>query len=71
MSLKTKIWLQGLAAAAISGSANAIVVVIVDPLTFNPFVGGSWAKVGVVAAGSAFVGAMMFLSKSPLPQRID
>lgn len=58
-------WLKGLISALISGSANAVTVVIVAPETFN-FQEGLNKLIAVIAAG-AIIGVANFLKQSPLP----
>ena len=60
-----KLWLKGLASAAIGAAANAITVIIVDPQNFN--LGENAGKVGMVALVSAVVAVAMYLKASPLP----
>ena len=62
---KTLLWFKGLIAAFIGGAANAVVLMIVDPATFNIKEGLS--KVGTVALVSGIVSAAMYLKKSPVP----
>lgn len=61
-----RLWIKGLAAAAIGGAANSVSVIIVDPVTFNLQEGSE--KVLTVAAVSAIVSAAMYLKQSPLPE---
>ncbi len=63
---KWQIWLRGLISAVIGGAANAITVVIVDPITFNLFEGGAMQLLTVVIV-SAIVAMAMYLKASPLP----
>lgn len=58
-------WLKGLIAAAIGGAANAVTVMIVDPVAFNLQDGGK--KLAMVALVSAIVSAALYLKQSPLP----
>jgi len=58
-------WLIGLLNAAISGAANAVTVMVIDPQQFN-FSEGIY-KLGSVAGISAIVAVAMYLQKSPLP----
>lgn len=62
-----ELWLKGLLAAAIGGSANCLSVVIVDPDHFSPTAVGGYKKLGAVALGGAVVGAVMYLKQSPVP----
>ena len=59
------VWLKGLIAAVIGGAANALTMVIVDPLNFNLNEGVN--NLLTVAATSAIVAAAMYLKRSPLP----
>lgn len=58
-------WAKGLAAAFITGAANAVVLLVADPATFNLTDG--LGKVGLVALVSGIVGAAAYLKQSPLP----
>jgi hypothetical protein len=60
-----QVWLKGLAGAVIGGAANSIVLMIVDPLTFNLAEG--LPKLETVAIVSAIISAAMYLKQSPLP----
>ena len=64
LSDNSRLWLHGLAAAAISGAANAISVYVVDPVHFSDF-----TKLGKVALISAILGAAFYLKKSPVPTK--
>ncbi len=67
MTDKTKIWLKGAISAIIAGAANAVTVVIIDPITFNLFQGGAMQLLSVVIV-SAIVGLALYLKSSPLPE---
>lgn len=58
-------WLKGLVSATIGGAANAITVMIIDPIAFNLQEG--IGKLGTVVLVSALVAAAMYLKQSPLP----
>lgn len=58
-------WLHGLIAAAIGGAANAITMVVVDPLEFNFAQWGPLWKVSIV---SAVVNAAFYLKHAKLPE---
>uniref|UniRef100_A0A6H1Z9Q6 Uncharacterized protein n=1 Tax=viral metagenome TaxID=1070528 RepID=A0A6H1Z9Q6_9ZZZZ len=60
-----QVWLKGLVSAIVGGAANAIVLMIADPLTFNLQEG--LPKLYTVAIVSAIVSAAMYLKQSPLP----
>ncbi len=59
------VWLKGLIAAVIGGASNSILLVVVDPMTYNLSTG--LGKLGTVAGTSAIVAAAMYLKQSPLP----
>lgn len=61
-----KIWIEGLLAALIGGGANAVTVIIVDPLAFN--LGEGLPKLLQVVAVGAIVAAAAFLKQSPIPK---
>jgi len=61
-----KLWGRGLIAAAINTIASSVVVIIVDPTTFNLFQGGA-TKLGQVALVSAILGAALYLKEHPDP----
>jgi hypothetical protein len=62
--LNWKPWLHSLIATFVAGAANAITLVIVDPVAFN----GDWKRIGLVALVSGLVAAAFYLKKSPLPE---
>jgi len=64
--MKTRTWIEGLLAAAIGGGANALTVIIVDPLAFN--LGEGLPKLLQVAAVGGIVAVAAFLKQSPIPQ---
>lgn len=61
----TRVWLEGLVAALIGGAANAVTVIVVDPLNFN--LGEGLPKLLQVVAVGAIVAAAAFLKQSPIP----
>lgn len=60
-----KIWIEGLLAALVGGGANAVTVIVVDPLNFN--LGEGLPKLLQVVAVGAIVAAAAFLKQSPIP----
>lgn len=60
-----KIWIEGLLAALIGGGANAVTVIIVDPLAFN--LGEGLPKLLQVVTVGAIVAGAAFLKQSPIP----
>jgi hypothetical protein len=71
---KWEIWLRGILAAAISGSAGGVLTglaaVGIDPGHFNLNAGmGATMKIGAAAALiNAVIGVAAYLQKSPLPE---
>ena len=61
-----KIWIEGLLAALVGGGANAVTVIVVDPLNFN--LGDGLPKLLQVVAVGAIVAAAAFLKQSPIPK---
>ncbi|HKV06320.1 MAG TPA: hypothetical protein VJO53_14585 [Candidatus Acidoferrales bacterium] len=72
--MNLRIWIKGIAAAAISGAANGIVTgfaaIGIDPGHFNLQAGmhHTLAIGGVSAAISAILGVALYLRQSPIPQ---
>lgn len=60
-------WVLGLLGAMVSSAAHAVTVLVVDPDDFNPFAGGTWARLAAVVVVSAVTGAALFLYQQPLP----
>lgn len=67
MGTRSKIWLKGLAAAIIGSTAQSVVLVIVEPLSFNPFFPGNWRRLLTVMVAAAILSAAMYFAQSPLP----
>ena len=61
-----KIWIEGLLAALIGGAANAVTVIVVDPLNFN--LGEGLPKLLQVVTVGAIVAAAAYLKQSPIPK---
>lgn len=60
-----KVWLHGLCATFIGGGAASIVVLVIDPQTFN--FGDGLGKLATVFAVSGILKVAAYLSQSPLP----
>lgn len=60
-----KVWLKGLAAAAIGGAANGVTAIIVAPESFNLQAG--WKNLASMCAVSAVVSIALYLKQSPVP----
>ena len=63
--MNSRAWLEGLVAALIGGGANAVTVIVVDPLAFN--LGEGLPKLLQVVAVGAIVAAAAYLKQSPIP----
>lgn len=59
------VWSYGLASAIILGVAHSVPPALVAPETFNFHDG--WRKLLMVSIASGLLGALTYLSKSPLP----
>jgi hypothetical protein len=64
--MSLKVWLQGLAAAAIGASASSITAIIVDPTKFS-FAPDGFLALGKISLVAAIVAVAGYLAKSPLP----
>lgn len=60
-----KHWLLGLVAALVSGAANAVILLVADPLTFNLHEG--FSKLITVVTLNALVSVSLYLKQSPIP----
>lgn len=69
MNLKLHLWLKGLIGAIIGGCANAVTLIVVDPLNFN-FNDGCGRLLNVTLV-SGIVSAAMYLKQSPVPPTED
>lgn len=65
MTSTTKIWIEGLLAAAIGGGANAITVNLIDPVNFS--LTAHAGKLASVAVVGAVLSVAAYLKKSPIP----
>lgn len=63
--LDYRLWLHGLVGAFIGGSANAVTLVVVDPLKFN--LQDGWRNLASAVFVSGIVSAALYLKKSPVP----
>lgn len=59
-------WVKGLLTAIISGSANAVTLIVVDPLNFNLQEG--LPKLSSIIAVNSIISVALYLKQSPLPQ---
>lgn len=72
--MDARVWIKGLAAAAVSGGANGIVTgfaaIGIDPNHFNLQAGlpHTLAIGGTSAAISAILGVALYLRQSPIPR---
>lgn len=63
-------WIYGLANAVVSGAANSVTVMLVDPDKFNLSSVGGLEHMSEVAGVGALIGFWMYLKQSPLPALI-
>lgn len=62
-----KPWLHGLGAAIISGAANAVTAMYIEPNVFNMSGDGLVALLKLAGAG-AIISTFLYLKQSPLPK---
>lgn len=62
-------WVRGLIGAVIGGGANAVTVLIIDPLKFNLQEG--WKNLLSFTFISALVSAALYLKQNPVPKEED
>lgn len=60
-----KHWLHSLIGAVIGGAANAVTVIVLDPLKFN--LQDGWKNLLAAVIVSGLVSAALYLKQSPLP----
>lgn len=60
-----KHWLHGLIGAAVGGGANAITVIILDPIKFNLQEG--WQNLLMAVVVSGILSGALYLKQSPVP----
>lgn len=65
--MDAKTWLKGLLAAIIGAAANGVLVVMVNPGTFDIFSVPGWKNIGTVCVASSLVAGALYLKQSPLP----
>jgi hypothetical protein len=58
-------WLKGLIAAFVAAGAQAITLIVVDPVAFN--LGAQWKKTLTAALIAGALAAAGYLAKSPIP----
>jgi len=67
LSYQTRLYFHGLMAAGLSGGANAITVLIVDPVKFNVQDWAGLRSLLIAVVISAVVGFATYLKAHPLP----
>ena len=65
--MTTKVWSKGLVQALINGSASSVVLVIVDPVHFNPMISDNWKLIGKVLLSTLVLFAAMYVKNNPVP----
>jgi hypothetical protein len=69
MSGKVRAWVHGVVSALVGGAANAITVMVIDPVKFNLHDG--WKNVLSAAAVSGVVAVAFYLRKFPTPDDVE
>lgn len=67
MTYQTRLYFRGGFAAALAGAANAVTLVIVDPLKFNLLDWPGTRSLLVAIVASSLVGFALYVQKHPLP----
>ena len=67
----TTLWLKGAAAAVIGAAANGVLVVVVNPGTFDIFSKAGWKNIATTCGATALVSLAGYLKQSPLPGRTE
>jgi hypothetical protein len=63
--MTTRAWLHGLGAAFVGGGANAVTVIVLDPVKFN--LQDGWKNLLTAVVVSSIVSSALYLKQSPLP----
>lgn len=61
-------WAYGALAAVIGAAANGVIVVVVNPGTFDIFSVPGWKNISTTCGASALVALAAYLKQSPLPE---
>lgn len=64
-------WFKGLLSAIIGAIASGVLLVIVNPGTFDIFSKAGWKNIATACGTSALVAAASYLKQSPLPTTIE
>lgn len=64
-----KNWLYGLASGAIGAAASGVLLVVVNPGTFDIYSSAGWKNIGTACGASALVAVCGYLKQSPLPAK--
>lgn len=59
-------WIQGAIHATLSGAANALGGIVIDPAKFNIQTREGWRYVALLSAWGALIGLVGYLRESPL-----
>lgn len=65
MTYRTRLWLHGAVASAVSAAANTVTLVVIDPLKFN--LQDGWRNLLTAVVVSALVGLALYMKTHPLP----
>jgi hypothetical protein len=61
-----RLWLRGLAGAALGAVGNAVTLMVTDPATYNVFGDGNGRKLAEFCIGSALVSAALYIKTHPI-----
>lgn len=64
-----KNWLYGLVSGAIGAAASGVLLVVVNPGTFDIYSKAGWKNLGTACGASALVSIASYLKQSPLPAK--
>ena len=64
-----KNWLYGLMAAGVGAAASGVLLVVVNPGTFDIYSAAGWKNIGTACGASALVAIAGYLKQSPLPAK--
>jgi hypothetical protein len=64
-----KNWLYGLASGAIGAAASGVLLIVVNPNTFDIYSKAGWKNISTACGASALVAIASYLKQSPLPAK--
>jgi hypothetical protein len=64
-----KNWLYGLLSAGIGAAASGVLLIIVNPGTFDIYSKAGWKNLSTACGASALIAVASYLKQSPLPAK--